>query len=174
LINPVYIPLKKNPHAEFIDGEFMKFVQIIYQNDNLIIKRVKFLNAKQYIPQIQEISIDLGLNPLFATNKGDLFGRNFLRLLIEFDRKIQNRAKYLQSKGIKRLKTDKKYNELTNHLREFLKNEVNRILNRIIKIYKPAKLIIEKLNFRSPELSKRMNRLIQNFGKRYINLSLST
>ena len=171
--NPIYIPLKKNPHAEFIDGEFMKFVQIIYQNDNLIIKRVKSLNAKQYIPQIQEISIDLGLNPLFATNKGDLFGRNFLKSLTEFDRKIQNRAKYLQSKGIKRLKTDKKYSELTNHLREFLKNEVNRILNRIIKIYKPAKLIIEKLNFRSPELSKRMNRLIQNFGKRYIKEKLN-
>ena len=171
--NPIYIPLKKNPHAEFIDGEFMKFVQIIYQNDNLIIKRVKSLNAKQYIPQIQEISIDLGLNPLFATNKGDLFGRNFLKSLTEFDRKIQNRAKYLQSKGIKRLKTDKKFSELTNHLREFLKNEVNRILNRIIKIYKPAKLIIEKLNFRSPELSKRMNRLIQNFGKRYIKEKLN-
>ncbi|MEM3291125.1 MAG: transposase, partial [Candidatus Micrarchaeaceae archaeon] len=31
----------------------------------------------------------------------------------------------------------------------------------------------EKLDFRSPELSKRLNRLIQNFGKRYFTEKLS-
>jgi putative transposase len=34
------------------------------------------------------------------------------------------------------------------------------------------KLIIERLDFRSPELSKRMNRLIQNLGKRYVKEKL--
>jgi transposase, IS605 OrfB family, central region len=57
-------------------------------------------------------------------------------------------------------------------LREFLKNEINRLINIIIKIYKPKRIVIEKLDFRSPELSKRMNRMIQNFGKRYIKEKL--
>jgi hypothetical protein len=30
----------------------------------------------------------------------------------------------------------------------------------IIKIYKPRRIIIKKLDFRSPELSKRMNRIV--------------
>lgn len=32
--------------------------------------------------------------------------------------------------------------------------------------------MVEKLDFKSPELSKRLNRLIQNFGKKYIKEKL--
>ena len=46
------------------------------------------------------------------------------------------------------------------------------MLNVIVKIYKPKRIILEKLDFRSPELSKRLNRMIQNFGKRYIKQKL--
>jgi len=77
--------------------------------------------------------IDVGLNPLFATDRGDLFGRQFHGKLIEFDRNIVRRMMY----GRK--------------MREFLKNE------------------IERLDLRSPDLTRRRNRLITNFGKRYIN-----
>ncbi|MEM4959348.1 MAG: hypothetical protein QXX12_05675, partial [Nanopusillaceae archaeon] len=41
-----------------------------------------------------------------------------------------------------------------------------------IEVHRPKKIVVEKLDFRSPELSKRMNRLIQNFGKRYIKEKL--
>lgn len=53
-----------------------------------------------------------------------------------------------------------------------MENEINRLINVIIKIYKPKRIIIERLDFRSPELSKRLNRMIQNFGKRYIKQKL--
>jgi putative transposase len=53
-----------------------------------------------------------------------------------------------------------------------LENEINRLINVIIKIYKPKRIIVERLDFRSPELSKELNRLIQNFGKRYIKQKL--
>jgi putative transposase len=46
------------------------------------------------------------------------------------------------------------------------------LINVIIEIYKPKRIIIEKLDFRSPELSKRLNRMVQNFGKRYIKQKL--
>lgn len=170
--NPTYIPLKANTYAESLEGEYLKFVQIIENDGDLLIKRVKSLKRQHYIPENESISIDLGLSPLFATNKGDLIGRNLLNTLIEFDRKITNRMRYLQKNNIKP-RRDKKYCRLIENLRAYLKNETNRMINRLITLYKPAKIIVEKLNFQSPELSKRINRLIQNFGKRYIKGKLN-
>jgi len=43
-------------------------------------------------------------------------------------------------------------------LRDYLKNEINRLINVIVEIYKPKRIIVEKLDFRSPELSKRMKK----------------
>ncbi|HYA26995.1 MAG TPA: hypothetical protein VEE82_03265 [Thermodesulfovibrionales bacterium] len=51
------------------------------------------------------------------------------------------------------------YDNLVNTVREFMKNEINRVLNRIVDIYKPAEIVVERLDFRSPELSRRMNRV---------------
>lgn len=162
----VYIPLKSNNYAEGQDGEFLNFIQIVEKDADIEIKRVKRLKPKDYIPVTPEIAIDLGLTPLVATDRGDLFGRNFLQFLIKLDEKITKRLQYLQKANIKPSK-DEKYRKLVDKLRQFLKNEVNRMLNRIVEIYKPSKLIVERLDLRSPELSKRMNRLVQNFGKRY-------
>ncbi len=46
------------------------------------------------------------------------------------------------------------------------------LLDKVVKLYKPRRIVIEKLDFRSSELSKRMNRLVQNFGKRFIKEKL--
>lgn len=170
--NPIYIPLKKNSYAESLEGEYLKFIQIVEKDGSIQIKRVKSLKVRQYISETESIAIDLGLNPLFATDRGDLLGRNFLKTLTEFDRKITNRMRFLQKNNI-RPRSDKKYCKLIENLRSYLKNEINRILNRIVETYKPATIIIEKLNFQSPELSKKMNRLIQNFGKKYIREKLN-
>jgi len=165
-----YIPLKANTYAEKLDGKFLNFVQIIQTNNNNVeIKLVKELSKnKEYEPQTDAISIDIGLNPLFATDKGDLLGRYFKDYLIKLDRKITKRMQYLQKNNIKP-KQDEKYRKLVQNFRDFLKSETNRIFNRIIQIHKPKVIVLEKLDFRSPELSKRLNRLISNFGKRYIN-----
>ena len=133
---------------------------------------MKELRKREYVPTTDVIAIDLGLNPLFATNRGDLIGRFFLSFLTKLDEKITKRMAFLQKNGIKPSQ-DKKYVSLVDKLREFLKSEINRMLNRIVEIYKPAKIVVEKLDFRSPELSKRMNRLIQNFGKRYVREKLN-
>jgi len=135
------------------------------------VKVIKELKKKNYVPATDTIAIDLGLNPLFAVSQGDLMGRKFLSFLKEMDEKIIKRMASMQRLGI-RPSQDKKYREYVRKLSEFLKNEINRLLNRLIKLYKPMKLVIEKLDFRSPELSKRMNRLIQSFGKRYVREKL--
>jgi putative transposase len=129
------------------------------------------LKKKEYTPLTDEIAIDLGLRPLFATDKGDLFGRSSFDTLKAFDEKITKRMASLQKRGI-RPRDDKRYREYVDNLRNLLENEINRLINIIVKIYKPKRIIIERLDFRSPELSKRMNRMIQNFGKRYIKQKL--
>jgi len=77
----------------------------------------------------------------------------------------------LQKRNI-RPRDDKKYRKYVENLRDYLENQINRLINVVIKIYKPKRIIIERLDFRSPELSKRLNRMIQNFGKRYIKQKL--
>jgi len=165
---PVYIPLKSNTYAENLDGKFLNFIQVNEKDNDIEIRLVKELREKEYAPETDILAIDIGLNPLFATDKGDLFGRYFKDYLIQLDAKITKRMQYLQKNNIKPSK-DKKYRELIQKFRDFLKSEINRIFNRIIQIYKPKVIVLEKLDFRSPELSKRLNRLISNFGKRYIN-----
>lgn len=53
-----------------------------------------------------------------------------------------------------------------------MKNEINRVLNRAVSIHKPAEIVIERLNFQSPDLSRRMNRLISRFGKSVVKQKL--
>jgi len=169
---PIYIPLKANTYAEKLEGEFLNYCQVVEDDDgNIEFRVVKELKKKEYIPLTDEIAIDLGLNPLFAINKGDLFGRNFLDVLKAFDEKITKRMASLQKRNIKP-RDDKKYRQYVDKLRDYLKNEIKRLLNVIVKIYKPKRIILEKLDFRSPELSKRLNRLIQRFGKKYIKQKL--
>jgi putative transposase len=122
---PVYIPLKNNPYAESQEGEFLNFYQINIEKNKLDIKLIKELSPKEYKPKTEYIAIDLGLNPLIATDKGDLIGRNFMDFLKKLDEKITKRMAFLQRKGIKPSQ-DRKYIELVKNLREFLKNEINR------------------------------------------------
>ncbi len=169
---PIYIPLKANRHAEEVEGEFLSYCQVVEDDSgNIEFRIVKELKKKEYIPLTEKLAIDLGLNPLIATNNGDLIGRRFFDFLKEMDEKIVKRMAQVQRNG-GLPSQDKKYREYVRKLREFLKNEINRLINRLINLYKPAKIIVERLDFRSPDLSKRMNRLIQTFGKRYVKEKL--
>ena len=55
-----------------------------------------------------------------------------------------------------------------------MKNEINRVLNRIVKIHMPAEIVVERLNFQNAGLSKRMNRLISRFGKAAVTAKLKS
>jgi hypothetical protein len=101
----------------------------VVENDGEIEFRIiKQLKKREYIPATDEIAIDLGLRPLFATDKGGLFGRSFFDMLKTFDKKITKRMANLQKRNIKP-RSDKKYRKLVDDLREFLKNEINRLIN---------------------------------------------
>jgi putative transposase len=86
------------------------------------------------------------------------------------DEKIAKRMAQVQRSSRKPVK-DKRYREYVRKVRGFLKNEINRMSDGMVD-YRPMKIIVEWLDFRSPDLSKRMNRLIQSFGKRYVREKL--
>jgi len=79
-------------------------------------------------------------------------------------------AKNRQKQKLKTL--SRKYKKLINKIKSYLKNEINRVINKIILNNKPKKIIVESLNFTSPKLSKKLNRMISNFGKKILEEKL--
>ena len=183
----IYLPLTTNSYFEGINGEINSFIQINFQQDidkingnkslsslnrldysnyKIDVCLIKDIKKEKYEPKIEKIGLDLGLNNLFATNLGELYGRHFSKLLKEYDDIISLLAKNRQKQKIRTL--SKKYKKLINKIKAYLKNEINRVINAIIRNNKPKEIIIESLNFTSPKLSKKLNRLISNFGKKII------
>jgi putative transposase len=155
---PSYIPLSTNEYFENTPGARRNFCQVNLSEDNEIsVFFIKDVPKNPYVPETSKIALDLGLATLLATDRGDLTGRGFFEVLKGYDLLISGPASKRQNHGLKvRSRT---YDNLVNTVREFMKNEINRVLNRIVDIYKPAEIVVERLDFRSPELSRRMNRV---------------
>ena len=163
----IYVPLRSNTYFNSQDGDTCNSIQVNYNNERktLSFSLVKEKEKRQYIPETDRIGLDIGLNYICATNFGDLFGRSdrVLNVLKKYDHLITELARNRQKQ---RLKTrSPKYDNLVNNVREFLKNEINRILNQIVKLYKPGEIVVEGLLFQNINLSKRLNRILSNFGR---------
>lgn len=170
---PIWIPVQSYPYFEARTSGKAKTIQANMDRDGVIrfgilsdvSDEIKKSRAK-YHPLCEEMSLDLGLKTLFATDQGALLGRGWFDVLKTYDSKISSLAAYRQKNGLK--VRSPRYNRHAQQLRGFIRSEVNRILNHLIDTRRPARLIVERLNFRHPELSKRLNRLIQNFGKKAV------
>ena len=183
----IYLPITTNDYFEGTKGDISNFIQINfgqdiekidgnralstlqkvdYSNYKIDICLIKKSEKEEYQPEIDKLALDLGLNNLFATNLGELYGRNFSKLLKKYDEIVSLLAKNRQKQKLKTL--SKKYKKLINKIKAYLKNEINRVINNLIKNNKPKEIVVERLNFTSPKLSKKLNRMISNFGKRII------
>jgi putative transposase len=119
----------------------------------------------KYISKTDVIALDFGLVNLFTTNHGDMYSKNFIKKLKYYDSRIQKLTKELKVRDSKcRLRENKRYNQMQKDLRDYIDNEINRVLNRIVKVYKPKRIIMEDLEFREQKLSKRLNRILSNCG----------
>lgn len=117
------------------------------------------------------LALDFGLRTMFATDDGDLLGQNFLRKLKALDKTLSGIARHVQRSGQKP-RTSKRYVMHAERARGFIKTELNRIINELIAAKRPSKLFLERLNFQSPSLSRRMNRLLQNCGRSVLQTKL--
>jgi len=117
-----------------------------------------------YRPKMETLALDFGLTRMFATDLGDLIGRKFLKRLISIDATIQGIARHAQRAGTK-LRDCSRYRKHVARMRGFVSTEVNRVFNRIVETHAPSHLLLERLDFSNPALSRRMNRLVQNCGR---------
>jgi putative transposase len=171
---PIYVPIATNEYFESILGERRNFCQVNLTEDNQVsfsfIKEVP--RRDTYMQITDKIALDLGFSTLLASDRGDLFGRGFFAMLKKYDALITALAANRQQQGFKVM--SRKYDNLIGNLREYLKNEINRVINRIVAIYSPAEIVVERLNFQNPNLSRRMNRLLSRFGKGILTKKLSS
>jgi putative transposase len=173
----IEIPLRSYPYFDGREGRRAQTVQVNHGEDGTIqvgvITDVTEAFAEQraaYTPLRDNLAIDFGLSTLMATDVGDLMGRDALRHLEKLDKRISTIARHRQKAGLK--VRSKRYDRAVRQLRGWLKTEINRILNRIVLLRKPAHLAVERLDFRMPGLSKRMpgvpldaKRILTNCGR---------
>lgn len=117
-----------------------------------------------YAPLSERLTLDLGLCNLIATADGELHGRHWMQTLEGFDRLLTSIARHRQRLGLKTASDRYRYH--VSRLRGWLKTELHRILNALVARKRPARIVIEDTDFyRSPKLSRRLNRLVSNFGR---------
>ena len=157
---PIYIPLKNNSFYEQLlkTGVRLPSFQVCLKEGKLTVAPILEHEKAKLRDNDKKIGIDFGMVTMFATSTGERHGITTFNKLKIWDQLVTERAKLLQKQG-KKLKTDPVYNKLQTKIRSFITNEIGRILNKIAK-QGHSVFVVEKLDFRSSKLSKRMNRLI--------------
>ena len=159
----------RNPHSSRFQIPNTVRLQLSGDQQTLTVGVVTDMRAvfaqqvASFQPLRASLTLDFGLCTLFASDEGELHGRAWLETLLRFDRLLTGIARHRQRLGLKT--ASERYRYHAGRLRGWLKTELHRILNALIRKKRPAMLIVEALDFRNPNLSRRLNRLVQNFGK---------
>lgn len=178
---PISVPLLANKHHASRKGEQKATILVI---ENRETKEIRFGVVTDighecdhwkadYKAEIDVLPLDFGLKTMFATDDGCLLGRNWLDELKRYDKRIQDITKGWTRRGNKKLRENKRYRDAVQDMRGFVKTEVNRVLNALVAQKKPARLLLERLDFRNPDLSRQLNRIIQNCGRSVIKQKLA-
>lgn len=118
------------------------------------------------------LALDFGLSTLFATSEGQLLGQGWLKRLRRYDTLLTIIAAS-QLRAGKKPRESKRYRALVEDVRGFLRTEVGRVLNRLVEQGKPKELVLERLDFRNPDLSRRLNAILRNCGRSVIQSKLA-
>jgi putative transposase len=174
----IAIPLHGNPLFNQRGGELCPVVQLCTDADSVTIRLVQdmakpFAALKAaYEPKIDSLGIDFGLSALAATSEGTMFGVRLIDDLKRIDKQIVGIARHRMRSGGKP-RDSQCYRTLVTRVRGMLKTRINAALNSIVRIHAPAALVVERLDFRFPGLSRRMNRLITNCGRAVFRAKLA-
>lgn len=171
---PIMLPVAKNKYYEAMKATRANFIQLNKDRDGYIsVSFIKDIIPEKISFKTDKVSIDLGLTNLLTFNDGSMYGRTYLSSrLKEYDKKISTLCSRLQRNKL-RPRSSRRYRKLVDSLRAFLKNEIGRVMNKSFKRFLPEHIVVERLNFQSQRLSKRLNRLIGNFGKSIVKAKLN-
>ena len=118
--------------------------------------------------QTRELGLDIGLSALLTSSSGNQYGLSFFKKLKSFDDKYQKLLKKNQKAG--NLKITPEMKKLTNTIKDFVKNEIGRVVNNFLLKEAPQKLHIEQIKDitrnmkKDNRLSKKMRRLLSRSG----------
>jgi putative transposase len=173
----VSLPLASTPVFEVRGGTLAQTVQLITRESRngrhgseIVVgvvsdmEEVFAASRAAYRPKCEELALDFGLRTMLATSRGDLLGRDWIESLKRYDDRIAGLAARLQALGIKPNRS-KRYRARVADFRGYLRTEIGRVLNRLVQTRAPAHLVLERLSFRHPKLSRRMNRLLTKCGR---------
>jgi putative transposase len=116
------------------------------------------------------LAMDWGLRSIFTTDKGENLGIKTWTWLQDRDKELLELTRALQKSGVKP-RQSKRYRSLQHRITEYLKNEVNRILNRLSR-RQISEIVVENLDFRGSSFSKRMSRILTRAGRRAVKAKL--
>ena len=162
----IILPVVKTDYfnTEMSKGKECGVTQLHLDRDGeLVIYRMV---EKENVPLRQEgedIGIDWGLNNLVATSDGQLLGLSLYPWLKERDKELVALTKSLQQQGIKP-RSSRRYRSLQRRIRQYVKNEVGRVLNRLAE-QDIRSITCEDLDFRGRGLSRRMRVLVSRAGR---------
>ncbi len=150
---PIYLPVKLHEYFEERGGKLTNMVQITEDGKLRLVKEIE----RKEIAFSGEIALDFGMECFLVSDRGDLFGRKFYSKVREFAEKIDRIQRDLQRRG-KKPTESRRYLRLQHRLSEYVKNEVRRVINRVIELYRPQRLVLE-------DLRGFLQRVINNFPK---------
>lgn len=162
----IVLPVEKTSYfnTEMTKGGECGVTQLHLDRDGrLVIHRVV---EKTNVPLRQEgkdIGIDWGLNNLVATSDGQLLGLALYPWLKERDEELLALTKSLQRQGIKP-RSSKRYRSLQRRIRQYVRNEVGRVLNRLAD-QDIRSITCEDLDFRGKGLSRRTRVIVSRAGR---------
>ncbi|MGW4245081.1 zinc ribbon domain-containing protein [Nocardia sp. NPDC004722] len=169
---PVNIPLHGYEYFTAAPGEVRNFCQV----DVSAAGEASFTLVKKSAPVARRdvgvsVGLDWGVRNVFATNEGQILGRRIYGWLTDRDAELCSLTASLQRQRV-RPSESKRYRRLNRRIREYVRNEVNRILNRLTG-NDIRELVVERLDFRMGGLSKRLNRILMRAGRAAVKAKLA-
>ncbi len=168
------LPLASNHFFDQADGELSNFAQVTVTRD----QHVKITLTKRTHPAAardagMDVALDWGMRSLLATQFGDQLGTRLYPWLTAVDAQLTALTKDLQRQGIKP-GSNRRYRNMQRRIGEHVRNEVGRIINRLLEVHDVRSFTVEKLDFRGGGLSRRMNRILTRAGRGAVSKKLNS
>lgn len=168
---PVLVPLNYHKYAREAAGELNRGVMVRVDKRGKVTYAVTKTSDPAPLRETGEsIGLDWGLVTLFADSRGNQYGQSLYSWLKERDEELLALTRALAQNGVKP-SNSKRYKAFNHRIREYVKNEVNRVLNKLA-VQDIKELVVESLDFRHSGLSKRLNRLLTRAGRGAVKAKL--
>jgi hypothetical protein len=148
-------PLKGNPYIKS-SGEVSK--GILARKDRSGKWRFEAVETKEHLilesePSLRRVGVDVGLNVLAATSLGGTYGKEVKPQFDEKYSRVQAVRANRQRQGL--AENSKRLDKLEYKLTEFMKTEIGKITNKLVRRFPTSVFVLEDLDLRGCRGQKR-------------------